>query len=331
MDNPRDTTLDIARGCCMLSILLFHTEVYYTGEEIIPYACHVDNSLLTFTFISGYLFCKAPINVFSARQKLRSILQGILLPYILFTIILALPKAMVKSDITLYDELWRIATGHASWYVAALMVAEVVFTLLLRLLRRLPHPTPLLFAGCILPFITVAVVCHFFSGEQLQAINPWCWQSALVMLPFLLAGMLWRQWDMMKWLDRPMVMVMLIAMVAAMKYMVVTCQLTFTLEPLHVSSFALLLLDGMAGALLIISICRRIPQLTFLQFIGHHSLIYYFFCGAVPMAVSMALNKCGMPYQGNYWQVLLAFIIVCISATAITWAIVKMFSKSVPT
>ena len=151
------------------------------------------------------------------------------------------------------------------------------------------------------------------------------------MLPFLLAGMLWRQWDMMKWLDRPMVMVMLIAMVVALKYMVVTCHLTFTLEPLHVSSFALLLLDGMAGVLLIISICRRIPQLTFLQFIGHHSLIYYFFCGAVPMAVSMALNKCGMPYQGSYWQVLLAFIIVCISATAITWAIVKMFSKSVPT
>ena len=31
----RDTKIDIARGICMVSILLFHTEVYYTGEEII--------------------------------------------------------------------------------------------------------------------------------------------------------------------------------------------------------------------------------------------------------------------------------------------------------
>ncbi|MBO4851920.1 MAG: acyltransferase [Prevotella sp.] len=327
MDNPRDTTLDIARGCCMLSILLFHTEVYYTGEEIIPYACHVDNSLLTFTFISGYFFCKTPIKDFTARQKLRSIFRGIFLPYLLFTTILALPKALVKSDVTLFDELWRIATGHASWYVAALMVAEVLFTLLLRFARHLPHPTPLLFAGCILPFIAIAVACHLFPEEQLQAINLWCWQSALVMLPFLFAGMLWRQEDIMKWLDHPMVMVVLTAIVVVMKYMVVTCHLTFTLEPLHVSSFALLLLDGMAGALLIIGICRRIPQFTSLQFIGRHSLIYYFFCGAVPMAVSMVLNKCGMPYQGSYCQVLLAFIIVCIGTTAITWAIVKMMSK----
>jgi hypothetical protein len=207
------------------------------------------------------------------------------------------------------------------------MVAEVLYILLLRFARRLPHPTPLLFAGCILPFIAITVACHLFPEEQLQTINPWCWQSALVMLSFLLAGMLWRQEDMMKWLDHPMVMVVLTAIVVALKYMVMTCHLTFTLEPLHVSSFALLLLDGMAGALLIIGICRRIPQFTSLQFIGRHSLIYYFFCGAVPMAVSMVLNKCGMPYQGSYWQVLLAFIIVCIGATVVTWTIVKMMSK----
>lgn len=324
MNSTRDTTLDTARGCCMLSILLFHTEVYYTGEEIIPYACHVCNSLLTFTFISGYLFSKTSIKDFSTRHKFRSMIKGMLLPYLFFTIVLAIPKAMVKDDVKLSDELLRVVNGHASWYVAALMVTEVLFILLIRLTRQLPHPTLLLVTGSIVPFLAMATACQFIPNEQLQAINPWCWQSAMLMLPFLCIGLLWKQWDMMKYLDRPTTIVALFIVVAVLKYIVVTHQFTLTLEPIHVSSFMLLFADGLSGAMLILALCRRLPNITPLQFVGRHSLIYYFFCGAVPMAVAIALNKCGMPYQGQYLQVLLAFLLVCIATTAIAWAMVKI-------
>ena len=91
----RDTKIDIARGLCMVSIFLLHTEIYYTGEEIIPYACHVDNSLLAFVFISGYLFIKPSSNTFDLRHKLLSILKGITLPYFIFTTAIAFPKAFV--------------------------------------------------------------------------------------------------------------------------------------------------------------------------------------------------------------------------------------------
>ena len=39
----------------MLAILLFHTEIYFTGTPVIPYSLYVVNALTTFVCISGYL------------------------------------------------------------------------------------------------------------------------------------------------------------------------------------------------------------------------------------------------------------------------------------
>ena len=51
----RKRWINLARGICMMMILLFHTEVYYIGSEIIPYHLYVENSLAGFFFLSGYL------------------------------------------------------------------------------------------------------------------------------------------------------------------------------------------------------------------------------------------------------------------------------------
>ncbi|WP_390892520.1 OpgC domain-containing protein, partial [Prevotella melaninogenica] len=47
--------IDMLRGFCMLSILLDHTEIYYTGGNLIPYDWYVSNVLIVFFFLSGYL------------------------------------------------------------------------------------------------------------------------------------------------------------------------------------------------------------------------------------------------------------------------------------
>mgnify|MGYP001748228932 CR=1 FL=1 len=35
----REHWIDMLRGFCMLSILFDHTEIYYTGGNLIPYVC----------------------------------------------------------------------------------------------------------------------------------------------------------------------------------------------------------------------------------------------------------------------------------------------------
>ena len=52
-NDKRKHWIDLLRGICMIAILLDHTEIYYTGDNIINYNFYVVNVLLTFFFISG--------------------------------------------------------------------------------------------------------------------------------------------------------------------------------------------------------------------------------------------------------------------------------------
>ena len=51
----RKIWIDNLRGFCMLAILLDHTEIYYTGENVIDYNLYVANVLIVFFILSGYL------------------------------------------------------------------------------------------------------------------------------------------------------------------------------------------------------------------------------------------------------------------------------------
>ena len=320
----RDTKIDIARGLCMVSIFLLHTEIYYTGEEIIPYACHVDNSLLAFVFISGYLFTKQPYDSFDLHRKLVSILKGITLPYFIFTSVIAFPKALVRDDTTLIEALTSVITGHASWFLAALMLAEMLFALIIHFCSKRKNNIFWIFVCCALPYLLIAAIYHFVSNDFLHDINIWCWQNALMMLVFLFAGMMCRQKNMLPLLQQPKVLFILALVILAVKWMVTSADMTLTMEPINISSFALLLVDGLAGALFIIGICRHLPDNAPLQFIGKHSLTYYFICGATPMAVCLALDRIGFSYSGHYWQVIVTLLLVLLTATVITYGIVKI-------
>ena len=45
--------IDSLRGICMIAILLDHTELYYTGVNIIDYNIYVANVLVLFFILSG--------------------------------------------------------------------------------------------------------------------------------------------------------------------------------------------------------------------------------------------------------------------------------------
>ena len=165
----------------MIAILLFHTEKYYAGEEIIPYALYVDNAVMTFFFISGYLFYH-PEKPFSVRHKLLSLFKSMFVPYLLFTSVIAFPKAFVHDDTTLTETLTAILTGHASWFIAALIVAELIFFGLLWLCHRRLW---LLGFLCAIPYPLIAIAYRIYGETTMESMNYWCWQNALLMLLFL--------------------------------------------------------------------------------------------------------------------------------------------------
>ena len=314
---------DRARGICMLAILLFHTEKYYAGEEIIPYALYVDNALITFFLIAGYLF-QSPEKPFSRRQKLLSVLRGIILPYLIFTAIIAFPKAWVHEDATLADTLTAILTGHASWFIAALAVAEVLFAFFISWWGHRPR---LLGWMCAAPYLLIAAACQLLPQEGWETSNLWCWHNALLMLPFIFMGYLCRKYPtvMEKWLQWPLFLA-LIAIELILKCIIGRHALLMTLQPIHVSSFALLFVDGMLGAMLIISLSMRLPRMRWVEWTGAHSLIYYFICGGVPLMVTRLLTSAGWPYHDNYLQIVVAFICVWMISTAVSFFILCFYN-----
>lgn len=115
----------------MTAILYDHTEIYYANENIIPYEMYVINALTAFFFISGFLFWKG--KPFQIKNKMTSIFRSLVIPYFIFTTAMAVPKAMVHGEnIEITNIIKQILSGNASWFIAALIIAELFFA----------HPIP---------------------------------------------------------------------------------------------------------------------------------------------------------------------------------------------
>ena len=124
MNEKRIEWVDTARGISMLAIILFHTEVYYSGKDIIPYSMYVEDVLAVFFILSGYLFLN-PGKELDPIHKLRSVLRHIIIPYLFFTTIISIPKALVHGrEINIAEMALAILNGEASWFVSSLILSE---------------------------------------------------------------------------------------------------------------------------------------------------------------------------------------------------------------
>ena len=192
-NGARIVWVDVARGVAMLAILLFHTEMRYAEGDIIPYSMYVENFLALFFFVSGYLFV-SPKRQFSLRGKLVSIAKRLVVPYVLFVSLMAVPKAYAHGDdLTLWSFLGGLVSGRASWFVSALIVVSLYYALVEHLLCRLVkirgHVHDLLLTlfvvlplCCVLPLhvdaasipgVSAIAVLFVHAGRLYRQAEPW--------------------------------------------------------------------------------------------------------------------------------------------------------------
>lgn len=289
------------RGFCMMAILFDHTEIYYTGANIVPYSMYVFDVLLVFFFVSGY---------FSFLSPLSSMIDRLLKPYILFTLALAIPKMLLHKEDGL-EPLVNIVTGNASWFVVALMVSLVLFALLSWISRGRQW---VMCIGCIMAFlIAIALSTHF----------TWCWLKidlALMVLPFLYLGYLYRRHEaVFHRLNTPLSLFLILIVFIIIKVYVYESGAVLLVAPFRTTSHVLYVVNGIVSCLLMTSLCKQLPRMRMVEWTGSHSLVYYFLCGAAPLLTSMALTRLGFGYNGQYWHVLVTFALVYLVATAATW------------
>lgn len=303
--------IDFLRGLSMMLILVFHTEVYYKEYDVTPYYIYVTNAIILFYFISGYLFYRP--ESFNLKKKLNAITRSLLFPYFIFTSLIAVPKLLVRQEaINLQEIVINILLGRASWFIAALIVGELFFALLLTKTR-----------GKITWLLTDAIACLIiYYVIPFNQHNYWQWQDALLAVTFLSAGYIYHQYDNhFNTINKPLYSLIFLLILIIIK--VYEYHVDLPMRNIAIENVPLFLADCIVWLMLVISIIRYIPRCKMIEWTGRHCIIYYFLCGGCPLIISIFFNKIGLPYNNYLYRYLLALIAVYLLATTLTYLIYK--------
>jgi fucose 4-O-acetylase-like acetyltransferase len=298
----------------MLAILYDHTEIYYTGTNIIDYNAYVVDALIVFFFLSGYLFFKA--QEFNLWHKLHSILRGLVIPYFFFTTVIALPKALVHNENFEIESIAEnILLGNASWFVAALIVAELLFALILQVFKDKVFPIVLLSCLCF-----IASVWLPRSGQP----YPWNIDNALQAVLFLCGGYYFHRYEqfLSHWLSVKYV-VLALTLLVLLKAIVYIHGDSLMVYPIAISNYPAYLLNAFLAVWFLVGLSRLLPHCSIIEWTGQRSIVYYFFCGGVPLLISRMVNSVGLAYSGHYIRIIVVFIIVYLLTSAIAWFVYR--------
>lgn len=315
--------IDSIRGLCMLSILLYHTEIYYTSNAIIPYHIYVVNALTTFFFISGFLFWKNKqnYNLFQLKYKIRSIIRTLIVPYFVFTTIMAIPKTIAHGEnFDISNSIQQIIIGQASWFITSLVVAEFLFLLILYFSKNKVN----------IIFICSSILfCFSLLFNYTKFTIPWNIHVAAFSMPFITLGYLCNQFRYLlyKYINVYTFILSLLILLLC-KYIEWQYHLSMLVFALKIDNIIVFLIDTITAIYVLIYVVKHLPYSHFIQWVGKHSIIYYFLCGGVPLLTSKLFNTINLVYTNNYFLVLLVFCCVILITTLLTWFIrnyIKLF------
>lgn len=325
---PRLLWIDLLRGFLMLAIIFDHTEICFTGDNIVPYRMYVPDVLMAFFFLSGYLFYRP--EGFRLRHKLHSWLRGVLMPYFIFTSALALPKAWLHGDGgSISDLLLTILTGQGSWFIASLAVAELLFCFLLWLSRA--RWRWLAGAG----LFAVALAYGFGTRRLAFEANWWHVNEAVVALPFLLLGYMVHRFDSLGTRWRLGLFALLLMLSLPVNVLVASSSWPSVLVGALVLPRLFLVKNALSVLLLylLFTISQRdgvrwvelMPRwlAAMVSWTGRRSIVYYFFSSGVPTALTAVFSRLGYTYRGCYAEVLVVFFLNLLLITLVTWAIYR--------
>lgn len=309
--------VDVLRGLCMMAILLHHTEVYYTDQTLTPYNLYLTDALTIFFMVSGYLFYKE--SGFCLRKKMVSVARSLLMPYFIFTLLIALPKALAHGYSTDWGTLLLpIITGQASWFVAALCVAEPLFALTLWTGRG--KLGPIILSGLSGLLLSIGLSTDIPS-------YPWQLDNALQALCFMTLGYCYHRYEhVFNSFNQPSFIVFLFLLFMGIKIYVATCGLDMYIHRINISNYPVFFLNIIVGGLLLAHLCKAVPAgrwTVWIAWTGSHSLVYYFLCGGIPLLTARLFNAAGLCYDGCYFTVLLVYTTAYGLTTAATWAIYR--------
>lgn len=292
----RTKWVDMARGLCMITIILYHTESYYIDtHHVLSYQDVVVNILCTFFFLSGIFADKYANN--SLYTHIKHIFKSLVVPYFIYALLTTLPKALIHGNlVSINDLIYQIITGKMSWFITALALAQVVFSVLLHVFKGSKTYIGL---ACFSSFLLYTLIPS-------QPYNWWNVNQTFMLLPFLYMGYVYKS-SILKLNIKSLVGLFLLFIL--LRYAEYGHNIRFVIYPLSYNYALIWLTDGLLGSLLVINIAHVLPEISWVSYTGRHSLICYFLCGGIPLIVAKSLQYLGLSYTGQYASVLSVFIL----------------------
>lgn len=314
--------INAVKAICMLMVYVVHCESYYglwLGHvNVFLHPVYVN----AFFFVSGYLLFRKQLSPpvidetyteyissnGTGRKTLANIIFRLWIPALLFSIVCFLPNMMLKGGSSLAESfLFKTLGGGTYWFVGALLVCQL-FILALLLTRQ----RSVWFYVVVLGLLAVAGTAALPYYGAIP--NYYAFQLAPLCMSFLALGALYWRYEP----PRTSYLSILILTVVYVAYFILLrhdAQALISMGLFNLTGFV----GSAIGCLLMVGVCKLLPRIGFLTFIGQNSIVFYLLSGAVPVVVNMMFKRL-IPIPGILD--LLAYIVVCVVlATAITYII----------
>lgn len=311
--------VDGLRGLAMLFVLLGHV-----GMPDWFYVITNPIKIPLFFAITGYLFRDRGGKQLEFFWKL---LLHLVLPWLLLSMIPAIPDAFTEGPRSLWNHFLDVVTGEVAWYMPCCIIAQVLHFYVRKLCR---HTTAVAVASVLL------AVLGYVLG-MFHILDTAMFNRALVCQLFLLVGFLFNRWEgknvLTGWLG---------AVLGLLVYGTL-CALSLKLFPgqsmnvqkidfYHLPMSLLLIFVGCLAVLILGSCIGKAPGV--IRFLGQNTLIFYLWETYPTAALHKLLALLGWKLPEGWAGIFvrLTVTIGCLTGAAIliNWLIPELVGKKRP-
>lgn len=283
--------INTGRAICMICVFVLHSESRF-GIDTFRYSYYFMPFFLTlFFFISGYLFLGN--DTINYAKKVKSIFGKMIWPYFIFTSLIWIPK-MLKygKDISLYEYFVDVFGGTASWFIAALIVAQLVVLLVTKIFNIAFTHKYLLLGGILFLF-------SCYLRQKYPSSFPWFYQLGLLNIIYLFMGASYRRIEnkMVKYYTIKNLVLMTLSYFLLMKIDLNYFVFDFWTR----ASFDFI--ESVIGIVMMLNLCYLLPKIDVISYMGRNSIVFYFLSGASPTIIGYLFNILHFPH--SYSMVLL--------------------------
>ena len=321
--------INSTKAICLFLVFLFHSEFYCDSRFFDLTSYYVRFYVSSFFFISGYLLFSKQL--FSGLINLDAkhwwnhsgggkivLVNGfwrIIVPTIIFCTLIYFPKSIVRGDsVSLYDYFIDSILGKSSWFTWALFWAELLMVIVL--LTRIRNVWFYFIFG-----VAMVLFERWIKNEGLLFLNdeamPWNYRQGLLACVLLAYGGIYKKYE--HHIDKVFttkkgtigLLLMTIAYV-----LIVYNKDSIPFYSSSLTAFSL----SFISIFILVGFLKLVKGNTFTNYIGRHSIGFFFICGGLPNLLSLLLLKY-LPFSLGAFLPMVVSVISYVIAFFIVYAL----------